>query len=161
MKVKLTVGKGMDEYLQKLGNLEFTASETIGKAVYEGADIVADAIKANIKKIPVDEKYHRDDKLKGLKKIQVIGLEKSFGIAKAQNNSGYYNVKAGFDGYNNLKTKKWPKGQPNVMIARTIESGNSITQKHPFVGPAVRATREIAELKMQSVIDSEISKKMS
>ena len=157
--MRLQVGKGMDEYLQKLGNLELRAPESIGKAVYKGADIVADAVKANINNMPVEDQY--SERITGIKSIQKIGLIKSFGIAKMRDDNGYYNVKLGFDGYNALKTKKYPQGQPNAMIARTFESGNSFTKKIPFVAPAVRATREAAEQKMAQVIDTEISKVMN
>ena len=116
--MRLQVGKGMDEYLQKLGNLELRAPESIGKAVYKGADIVADAVKANINNMPVEDQY--SERITGIKSIQKIGLLKSFGIAKMRDDNGYYNVKLGFDGYNALKTKKYPQGQPNAMIARTV-----------------------------------------
>lgn len=159
--MKLTIGNGIDNYISQLTNLEFTAPDAVGKAIYEGADIVADAIKANIEKLPTDEGYASGgQKLQGIKAIQKAGLIKGFGIAKIRNDNGYINVKVGFDGYNLLKTKKYPQGQPNVMIARTIESGNSYTHKHPFVAPAVRATREQAERKMAEVIDRETSKAM-
>lgn len=157
--MRLQVGKGMDEYLQKLGNLELRAPESIGKAVYKGADIVADAVKANINNMPVEDQY--SERITGIKSIQKIGLIKSFGIAKMRDDNGYYNVKLGFDGYNALKTKKYPQGQPNAMIARTFESGNSFTKKIPFVAPAVRATKEAAEAKMTQVIDTEVSKVMN
>ena len=106
--MRLQVGKGMDEYLSQLGNLETSAPETIEKAVYQGASVIADAIKDNIRKLPVDDK--RQDKVSTLKSIQKKGLIDSFGIAKMRNDNGYVNVKAGFDGYNGLKSKKYPKG---------------------------------------------------
>lgn len=155
--MRLQVGKGMDEYLSKLGNLEMTAPEAIGKAIYEGAGIVAKQIAENIKNLPIDDNPQQGH-ITGLRTIQKIGLENGFGIARKQNENGYINVKLGFNGYNNLKSKKYPSGQPNAMIARTFEAGNSFTKKCPFVGPAVRATREAAETRMEQVIDEYISK---
>lgn len=61
------------------------------------------------------------------------------------------NVKLGFDGYNGMKTKKYPKGQPNVLLARSIESGSSIAKKRPFVAPAVRKTKKAAEETMAKI----------
>lgn len=157
--MKLTVGKGMEKYLEQLTTLYQAAPDQIGRAVYEGAKIVADAIKANINAIPTDEKRASEgQKRSGISKIQKIGLEKGFGISKMRDSNGYLNVKIGFHGYNRLKTKKYPQGQPNAMIAATLEAGSSYTQKKPFVGPAVRKTRKPAEEKMADVIDSEISK---
>lgn len=158
--MRLQVGKDIDNYIDKLSNLEFTAPNAIGKAVYEGANIVADAIKANIKEMPVDDTRHAE-KLNGIRSVQKEGLLYSFGIARLKDDNGFYNVKVGFDGYNKLKTKKYPQGQPNAMIARTFESGNSFTKKQPFIAPAIRATKDIAEAKMAQVIDEETSKIMN
>lgn len=159
--MRLSVGQGIDQYISQLQNLEFSAPEAIGKAIYHGADIVADAIKANIENIPTDEGHTGEgEKLHGIKAIQKTGLVKGFGIAKMSNDHGYINVKVGFHGYNALKTKKFPNGQPNVMVARTVESGNSFTQKHPFVRPAVNATKDQAEKKMAEIIDEEVKKVM-
>lgn len=158
--MKIQIGTGIDNYIDKLQNLDYTAPHAIGRAIYEGADIVADAIKANIQKLPVDDTPGIKDKITGIKSVQKKGLLVSFGISPSRNDGGYINVKAGFDGYNTLKTKKYPQGQPNAMIARTFESGNSFTKKIPFVAPAVRATKDVAEKKMAHIIDSEISKIM-
>lgn len=158
--MKLTVGKGLNEYLRQLGNLSISAPETVKRAVYEGADIVADAIKTNIGKIPIDNRNGKPDRRTGLTSLQVAALNSSFGVAPMRNDAGYINVKAGFDGYNKVKTDRWPNGQPNNMIARSIESGTSYMQKHPFVAPAVRATKDRAELKMMEVVDREVTKVM-
>lgn len=150
--MRLTVGKGMDEYLSKLGNLEYTAPQSIGKAIYEGAKIVADAVKGNIQNMRISED--------GLSEEQRKGLEKGFGISKAETKDGYRNVKLGFSGSNNVRSKNFPKGEPNVMVARQYEFGDSETQKQPFVAPAVRRTKGAAEEKMKQVIDTEITKIM-
>lgn len=153
----LQVGKGLNEYLSMLGNLEMTAPDTVGRAIYAGADIVADAIKERIKDLPIDDNPQQGA-ITGIRTIQKNGLLDGFGIAKKQTDNGYVNVKLGFDGYNKLKSKKYPNGQPNSMIARTFEAGNSFTKKIPFVGPAVRATKAQAEAKMQEIVDMEIRK---
>lgn len=70
------------------------------------------------------------------------------------------NVKLGFDGYNTVKTNSYPNGQPNVMIARAIESGSSIRDKHPFVRPAVNAAKKECLKKAEEVVNEEISKIM-
>ena len=158
--MKFQVGNGIDNYISKLQNLEMTAPDAIGEAVYEGANIVADAVKRNLEALLVDDTPY-PEKVTAPRKVQKSGLITSFGIAKIRNDSGYFNVKLGFDGYNKLKTKKYPSGQPNAMVARTFEAGNSFTKKTPFVAPAVRATKEQAERKMAQVIDRETAKVMN
>lgn len=147
---KFQVGTGMDKYLSQLQNLEFQTDEMIGNAIYKGADIVADAIKANIQNLPSS----------ACTETEKAGLLSGFGIAKMQDENGYFNVKAGFDGYNEDVTKRYPRGKPNSMIARSIEGGTSWKPKHPFIGPAVRATKDQAEQAMAEEIEKQIKSTM-
>ena len=68
--------------------------------------------------------------------------------------------KLGFDGYNDDKTDDWPRGKPNVMIARAIESGTSWSDKHPFFNKALQASRKRAEERMKEVMEREIQTAM-
>lgn len=161
---KFTISfKGLDEYALKLSNLGDKTEEVAGTAIYEGAKIVADAVKANIQQLPTVDFRARgtsENKLDGVTELQKKGLDESFGISTMQNSDGYFNVKLGFDGYNAVKTQAHPGGQPNQLIARSIEGGTSFRQPHPFVAPALRKTRKAALQKMREVIDEEINKIM-
>ena len=48
---------GLTDYELMLSKLEDSTDEMIGKAVYAGAGIVADAIKENIKALPIVRGY--------------------------------------------------------------------------------------------------------
>ena len=85
------------------------------------------------------------------------GLLDGFGVSPMQDDGGYINVKLGFDGYNGVKTKKYPKGQPNALIARVTESGSSYREKTPFIRPAVNASKKQAEQAGQMKIDEKIA----
>ena len=161
--------RNLEAYELQLSRLA-AHSETIAeKAIYAGAAIVTDAIRANIEAIPaVSDKagliaYQKKEPAP-LTETAKQGLLEGLGITPMQDDNGYYNVKIGFDGpggehgYNDLKTKTYPKGQPNVMIARSLESGSSIAQKRPFVRPAVNAVKVQAEARMAEIIDQEIQK---
>lgn len=155
--------KGIEEYALKLSKLGEQTEEIAGKAIFEGAKIVADKVRKNIEALPtVDFRAHgtSDHPLDGITDLQKKGLEEGFGISPMQEDGGYYNVKVGFDGYNAVKTKKYPQGQPNAMIARSVEGGTYFRQPHPFVSPAVRASKKAAEAKMQEVVEEEINKIM-
>ena len=149
---KFYVGKGLEKYIRQLGDLEFQSTEMTGKAVYKGAGIVADAIKKSIDDIP--ERVGKSPK--GIYKDQREGLKDGLGIAPMRNDNGYLNVKIGFDGYNSHVTKSFPKGQPNAMVARAVNSGTSFAQKDPFVDKTVRKVKQEAETAMQTVIDLNI-----
>ena len=77
-----------------------------------------------------------------------------------ENDNGYINTKIGFDGYNATKTKKYPNGQPNALIARSIESGTSKHQKTPFVRPAISKAKAKAEAAMAASVDKDINNTM-
>lgn len=109
--------------------------------------------------MPTDEHYGTSEKpTKGIKKLQKIGLEHGLGIAPLQNDNGFHNVKIGFDGYNLVKTKSHPNGQPNVMIARAVESGTSFSEKIPFVRNTLKKARNQAKKKMIKTFDEAIGK---
>lgn len=158
--------QGTEEYALKLSKLGKDINKVAGKAIFGAADIVANEIKANIANLEAKhDKYNLAafrKKEKGMLTIaQKKGLLESFGITKMEKNEkGYIDVKLGFDGYNSVKTKTYPKGQPNQLIARTLESGSSFMDPVPFVRPAVNATRRAAKEKMQQVIDEETKKIM-
>lgn len=150
---------GVDEYVRKLENLESYVDEYIGEAVYEGADIVADAIKQALEALPVDNRPWADPR-NGIMEVQKQCLIGSFGIAKLQNDNGYRNVKLGFDGYNKVKSKAYPQGQPNVMIARALESGTSFMPKNRAISKATNNSKKECEKAMQESLDKAINKIM-
>lgn len=142
--------KGLEEYAQYLQRIGANTPEICGSAVYAMADIVADKVRENIGLLPTVTEAealaaYKHKKKVGLTNAQKKGLEEGFGISPMQNDDGYYNVKLGFDGYNKVKTRKYPKGQPNALIARATESGSSVREKTPFIRTA------IAETKKQSI----------
>lgn len=153
---KFYVGKGLDDYLAQLGNLEFKSEDMVKRAVYPAAGMVADAIKDNISSIPTRAPKGSD----GLLEDQKRGLREGLGVAPFKNENGYINVKVGFDGYNQHKTKTYPEGQPNAMIARAMESGTSFSPKHRFVSDAVKRVKGRAEEIMRVELDKQINKVM-
>lgn len=157
---KMTI-KGLDEYALKISKFGDSSDEVAGKAIYESAGIVAEEIRANLETaFAVDDTYnlhaYKEGRPYRLSETQKKGLVEGFGITKMQNDNGFFNVKIGFDGYNDIKTKKYPNGQPNQLIARVVESGSTLMKKQPIIRPAVNATRKLAKLKMQEVIDKKI-----
>lgn len=155
--------KAGNEYALKLSRLATGSEEIAKKAIYEGAKVVADAIKDNLESLPEDKfRYLRDgDKFTGLPKQQKQDLVDSFGVTPiSQDNSGNWNAKIGFDGYGSIPTAKYPQGIPNQLLARAVESGSSVRQKTPFVRRAVNASKAKAKKAMEATIDKEIEKLM-
>lgn len=152
--------KNTDEYIRKLQKLADKSTHIVKEALYEGAGFMADKIRQQITELP-NEEYRYAYKYKplyGITKEQKEGLLNGLGISKMEDKMGAYNVSISFDGYNATKTKKYPNGQPNLLIARSIESGTSFRQKHPFVRIAVSENKKEVLRIMQKVIDDEVNK---
>ena len=158
---KLTVGTGIDRYLEGLSQIVLHSDEDCKRAAYDGAKIVMDAVKARANAIPTvgeDGQHHMSSNhmQRGCTQRQKEGIINGLGIAHFRNDGGFINVKIGVDGYNNVKTKKYPNGQPNAMIARAVESGTSFRNKSPFIAPAVSSSRGAAERAMADTYDKQL-----
>lgn len=149
--------KGLDEYIAKLDRLKADSKGAIGNAIYEGAGLVAREVAGEIQKLPVKNQYKGD----GITSVQKAGLVEGFGISHIQDDGYYRNVKLGFDGYNKQKTKKYPNGQPNSVIARSVNSGSTWRKKDPFVDRATRRSKGACETKMAQVLDKKINEIMN
>ncbi len=155
---KFSIGPGIDKYISSLSALTAATPHIIGLAVFEGAKIVTDEVRKGIQGLPVVDTNFRGKErptmIRGVNKTQKEGLLEGLGIASMRNEGGYWNVKVGEDGYNNVATRG--RRQANAMIARSVESGTSFRQKTPFIAPAVNRTKAAAEKKMAEVVDKEI-----
>lgn len=158
---KFLWNKELQKYASRIAALGEKEAEICGETIYEMAGIVADKIKNNIEGLHAISDAEGLKRYKQGKKAQLTysekkGLINGFGISPLQDENGYRNVKLGFDGYNDVKTKKYPKGQPNVLIARSVESGTSVRDKQPFVRPAIRASKAACLKKGQETFDKKV-----
>lgn len=150
---KMTV-KGLEKYISDLSQIDNATDEEIGKAIFAGAAIVADAARSGIQSIPVGKNPVKGE----ITPEQKAGLLDGLGIASMQVSGSTLNVKIGMDGYNS-------KGQPNSMILRSVEAGTSWKNgkgrpANPVVRKAVSKTRNQAVQAMVKTFDENIAKKM-
>lgn len=155
---------GLESYETMLSRLALSEEikSLCGGVIYEGAKIVADAVRSEMEQIPTFEgmKHGSEaNKLNGITRRQKEGLEDGFGIAEMRCADGGYDVKLGFEGYNKVYTRKRPYGQSNAMIARSVNSGTSFRVKNPFMDRAVRKVRKQAEEAMVKKAEIEFEKK--
>jgi hypothetical protein len=151
--------KGTDELELKLSQLGKMSTKIAKDVVMAGAQPVADEIRRGIEGLPVDELKQ----LKASEKFNVSpygelkDLADSLGIAPPDiDGAGNINTKVGFDGYGSYPTKKYPKGVPNKLIARSIESGSSVRKKTPFVRTAINRSKKKSLEEMKKKCDEEI-----
>ena len=153
--------KGIDNYIKQLNELQTATKDgVVGKTVYAGAAVVADSVRRAIQALPVGDGRARDGLISTVTLPQKSGLLDGFGISPIRDDDGFINVKLGFDGYNGTRTKNYPKGQPNVVIARAVNSGTTFRKKTKFVDKAVKSAKKAAEAAMAAACSREIEKIM-
>ncbi len=149
--------RGFDELELRLSKL---ADPEISKEVVKaGAQPIADQIRKNLEGLPEDKfRYlNKGEVFVGVPKQQKKDLLNSLGITPPDIDfDGNTNIKIGFDGYGKLPTKKYPKGVPNQLLARAVESGSSVRKKTPFIRKAVNKSKKLAEAEMQKKLDEKI-----
>lgn len=151
---------GIESFVRDLSDLTKDCDGIMKAAVYDGAGVIADAVKANINALPTRKNHYVPEgkRARGATPYEKEALRRNFGIAKMRVGDGVDTV-IGFDGYDGMPTKKWPSGHPVSMVARSIESGTSWLQKTPFVNKAVASSKAAAEAAMQARFESELKKR--
>ena len=150
--------QGINEYAAKLYALETESETMIKRAVYDGAKVVADATRAEISAIPTQTKNPEPGEPLGLLSYEKQGLLEGVGLSEIKNESGFINTKLGFSGYNRLRSKTYPNGHPNAMIARALQSGSTVRKKNAFMTRVIKASKERAEAAMQARFDEDTEK---
>ena len=155
--------RGMDAYLSQLRKLGENTTPVCKAAVYAGAKVIADEIKQatrGLDRVTDAEAMaaYRERRPTKISVSQKNGLVKSLGIAPITDKYGIVSTKIGFDGYNDVKTERWPNGQPNALIARACESGSSAMLKQPFARPATQRKKDAALEAMKQAADRELEK---
>lgn len=139
---------GLEDIVNVTAELRDSYRGMVKQGLYEGAKILADTLHdetGNIKtyNVPYFEQ-------------EVKELQASMGISRMKENNGTIEVNIGFTGYNSIKTKKHPNGQPNILVARSINSGASYMKKQPFVKTALKKSKDKAVNKTVKTIEKRI-----
>lgn len=151
--------EGVDDLVAQYEKIANNSMDVIGKAIYKGAGVVMKAVTSAVDGLGTDNRFGTPENMTtGPSTIQKIGLQQSLGITPMRADGDFWNVKIGFDGYNSVKTKRWPQGQPNSMVARSVESGTSWMAKQPFMRKAESGAKAPCEKIMAETVDKEIQK---
>ena len=148
---------GIDKYFERLDELGKYSIGLCKRALYDGAAVLANAVRDEINALPTSD---RDGDPQPVLEYEKDGLLDGLGIAKMKDNNGVISTRVDFDGYNRLKSKKYPSGHPNSMIARAINSGTSKRKKNPFMSRAIRKVRAKAQAAMAARMDADIEEIM-
>ncbi len=151
--------KGLDDAIAMLSKVGSKSRDIIERGLYEGAGVVADAVRENIDDIPTSEDWGTPNHPKaGPSAKEKDALREGLGVSPMETSGGTTNVSVGFDGYSDDVTKNFPKGKPVAMIARSVERGTSFMQARQFIKPAVASSKSQAIAKMDQTIKEEIKK---
>lgn len=152
-----------DGLLEGLTALEQDAEEVLRRSLYDGAKVVADAVKDGIEALPTEEsRWLKDgDRYSGITRSQKADLTAALGVSAHKQTDQGWDTVIGFNGYGSKPTKKYPKGLPNQLLARSIESGSSVRNKNPFIRRAVNASRKEAVEAMKRTFENEVEKRMN
>lgn len=141
--------KGGEEFSAMLSTLSGDEAITVMRsACYAGIGVLADAINREIDNLPEQEGY-----MFGGRKRNVVTadekrlLRERLGVSHIESNGDKADVVVSFAGYGDKPTKKYPRGVPIPLIARSIESGSSVREKNPFIRRAYNKSKSQAQSK--------------
>ena len=146
---------GMEEISEILSKLEDEAPGIAARGLYEGAGVMADAIKrevANIKTAPFKYAKSGSTRLPSPEEKEIVQTAAA-GIAKFNKNGTEVDTSVGFRnaGYAELAGKM----VPIPKIVNAINSGTSFMKKQPFVRKAARSASPKALEAMRKRIEEE------
>lgn len=137
---------GMEEYIREMEGLGREVPKICNRALYDGAKLLADAVQKEI------------DTLDKLDERDRQGLHDGLGIARFWTEGDDMVTKIGWEGYNSWKTKRWPQGKPNALVARAQIRGTSWIHPNRFTARAAKKARQACIEAMRKRFDAEIEK---
>lgn len=164
---------GLDAYMAKLSALEKSTDAIVETTIKAGAEIVEYAMLDEIAALPTSE--HTDVKgrtrpwfgtpdypARGPSEAQKQGLLSCLGTTPVSDDGkGFINAKVGFHGYNSVRSKQYPDGEPNLLVARAVNSGTSFMKAHPFAKTARSKSSGKARQKMKKTAEKALDKQFN
>lgn len=136
--------KGFSEYRAQLNALQQNTLKILKPAVYDGAAIVADETKRQLRRVIAHP---------------TGALEKSLGLSPMRDDFGYVYTKLGFDGYGDEARKR----HPNAPKAYVLEKGRADQpgrKKKPFLSVAIKLSRKKCIEAMDATCNERVKKIM-
>lgn len=138
----------MDEVIKIHLNLQGQFNAIASFTLYDAAEVMAAGLKAAAQTLPTEPRNTRSTtrpRLQTLSPEQKRGLVNNVTVRKFKRKNGTIETTVTFGGYNDFKTEKWPKGQPNLMIAASVVQGTSVHSKYDFIKKAEKEYKRAVE----------------
>ena len=139
--------EALEDYSKLLEQFADDPIPFMKEVTYQGAAVMADGIRREIQSSPTHK-----NAADGMTEQEQKALLKGLGVSKFDTSDGV-NVKIGFAGYGDSPTKKWPKGVPIPLTARSLIGGTSWKQKDDFMGRAIRKYKDKTIKQMEEEAD--------
>lgn len=138
---------GFKQYQNQLNELELSALRVIKPAIYVGAGIVADEVRAQLRRALAGSKHSTG------------ALLRSINLDDMRDDNGFVNTHISFPGYGDEAGKR----HPNPPKAYVLEKGRAGQKrvKQPFVARAIKATKEKCIQAMDKEVNERIQKIMN
>jgi HK97 gp10 family phage protein len=147
---------GLNETIKMLEKIEDDTDYIIEEALKESGGVVCDVCRKEISSLRTSDQYEGGNGKRFAKPSDIKGLLDSLGYSPVQLNGTVFDIKCGWGGYNKNKTKKYPNGHANKMIANAINAGTSFQIAQPFINRTAKKSKEEAIQKIQEVFDKAI-----
>ncbi len=158
--------KQLRHFNENLRELAKEAEGVMKFSLYDGLDVAADELRAGVKALRTvsDREAVRAYRTRTptiLSESQKQGLLDGLGVSPMKSRGEGVDSKVGFSDYNSVVTRRWPKGQPNIMIAASCEHGSSAMLEQPFIRHAYQrcahritdAMEKAATKKIEEILD--------
>ena len=158
---------GCKEIIDKLSDIGQRAPKMAAAALFEGAKVTADMLREAVQALP-EEQFHplpgahnngdSASPLNVLTPDDKADLLDTIFVKKFEHSTDGVTTEISFaGGYSRHPSKKYPRGIPLPIIARSIESGSSARRKRPFVRTTASKAKEPAAAAMQAKLDEYIN----
>ena len=155
-KMQILGGDELKKLRQGLTSAAKESEELAKYALYDAAGAAADAIRKGLDGLRVVSDAEAIQAYKRREPTLICATQRdclyyALGITPMRSRGGSVTVRAGFTntdpvrGYNTIVTKRWPNGQPQIIIAASCEHGSSAMLEQPFIRPAFEKNREKME----------------
>lgn len=136
--------KGIDQIEMMFGTMRASTRGIAKASLYEGAKVIADELRSETKRLKQNEPGRpKEDNAKKIYRsvtdLEKNDLLKSIGIMTfATDLDGCYTL-IGFAGYGSRKTKTYPQGLPNPLLARSVSKPSAMRKGRRFTKIAAKA----------------------
>ena len=147
---------GLDELSDKLALAERAAQGIAKASLYEGAGVIADAIRGSLSQIKTEPyRYaNSDNKRLPSPEEKALVVNAQYGVAKHQGSGAEVNTVVGIagDGYGMIGNKRVPV----AMVLRSIQSGTSFMVAQPVVRKAINRAKGEASAKIAAEAEARL-----